>query len=237
MGLNKFSALTDEEFVASYLAPKPYNPEWENVDVEFKKLGVDIDWVSKGKVSPIKDQGNCGSCWAFSAVATLESFSLMKNGTFISLSEQQLVDCSRSYGNQGCNGGFNYKGLAYVKDYGITVSSAYPYTAKTQSCSTEGGSYKITSVGTAKGCTGIQNAVTSRVIGVSADATNWSKYASGIFNNCGTNLNHDITLVGFSDQYWKIKNSWGTSWGESGYIRLAPGNTCGVCIDISPWPQ
>ena len=120
MGLNKFSALTDEEFVSTYLAPKPYNPEWENVDVEFKKLGVDIDWTTKGVVSPVKDQGNCGSCWAFSAVATLESFALMKGQT-VYLSEQQLVDCSRSYGNQGCNGGFNYQALASVKDKGITT--------------------------------------------------------------------------------------------------------------------
>lgn len=180
MGLNKFSTLTDEEFIASYLAPKPYSPEWENVDVEFKKLGVDIDWVAKGKVSPIKDQGNCGSCWAFSAVATLESFSLLKDGRFTPLSEQQLVDCSRSYGNQGCNGGFNYQALSYVKDKGITTNSAFPYTGKNGGCHIDGGSFKISSVGSAKGCPGIQTAVASRPIGVSADATNWSKYSKGI---------------------------------------------------------
>lgn len=120
MGLNQFSALTDDEFVSLYLAPKPYNPEWENVDTTFNKLGADIDWTVKGAVSPIKNQGQCGSCWAFSAVAILESFGLMKGQT-VYLSEQQLVDCSKSYGNQGCNGGFNYKGLEYVKDKGITT--------------------------------------------------------------------------------------------------------------------
>lgn len=234
MGLNQFSALTDAEFVSLYLNPKPYNPEWENVDTTMHPLGVDIDWVAKGVVSSVKDQGQCGSCWAFSAVAVLESFSLMK-GVAASLSEQQLVDCSRKYGNQGCNGGYNYQGLAYVKDNGIATSSAYPYVGKTQGCHTEGGSFKITNVQTARGCPGIQQALASRPIGVSADATNWNKYSSGIFNNCGTSLNHDIFLVGATDSYWKIKNSWSSSWGEKGYIRLAPGNTCGVCIDKSPW--
>lgn len=73
-------------------------------------------------------------------------------------------------------------------------------------------------------------------MGVSVDANNWSNYASGIFNNCRAFLDHDVLLVGASDTYWKIKNSWSTSWGENGFIRLAPGNTCGVCQDKSPWP-
>lgn len=198
-------------------------------------LGVSVDWTISGKVSPVKNQGNCGSCWAFSAVATLESFALFKSQV-VDLSEQQLVDCSGKYGNQGCNGGFNYQALAYVQSNGITTTVAYAYTAKTGTCRIVGGGFKIVSVQSAKGCAGIQNAITVRVIGVSADATNWSKYSSGIFNNCGTNLNHDITLVGVSDTYWKIKNSWGKTWGEQGFIRLAIGNTCGICIDKSPWP-
>lgn len=186
-------------------------------------------------VSPVKDQGQCGSCWAFSAVGTLESFSLMK-GQSVNLSEQQLVDCSRSYGNAGCNGGFNYKGLAYVKDHGIQYTSAYPYIAKNQGCKMDGGSFKITGVNTASGCSNILTALQSRPLGVSVDANNWSHYASGIFNNCKTSLDHDVLLVGATDSYWKIKNSWSKSWGESGFIRLAPGNTCGVCQDKSPWP-
>lgn len=173
---------------------------------------MDVDWTTKGVVSPVKDQGNCGSCWAFSAVATLESFALMRNQT-VNLSEQQLVDCSRSYGNAGCSGGYNYQGLAYVKDHGIATNASYPYTGHNGGCHTQGGNFTIASVQTAKGCSGIQNAVQSRPIGVSADATNWSKYSSGIFNNCGTSLNHDIFLVGVSDTYWKIKNSWSKSWG------------------------
>lgn len=100
----------------------------------------------------------------------------------------------------------------------------------------DGGSFKISSVSTAKGCSGVQNAVMNRPIGVSVDANKWSPYKSGIFNNCGTRLDHDVLLVGVSDSYWKIKNSWGTSWGENGFIRLQTGNTCGICLDKSPWP-
>ena len=182
MGINQFTGLTDEEFASLYLTPKPYNPEWEKVDTEFK-VGANIDWVAKGMVSPVKDQGRCGSCWAFSAVGTLESQSLMKGGN-ARLSEQQLVDCSRKYGNAGCNGGFNYQGLAYVKDHGIASDSKYPYVGHNQGCKMDGGDYKISRVDSAKGCTGIQTALQSRPIGVSVDANNWSPYKSGIFNNC-----------------------------------------------------
>jgi len=182
------------------------------VEVMMPDLKETIDWQIKGMVSPVKNQGNCGSCWAFSAVATLESFSLMK-GKAVNLSEQQLVDCSKKYGNEGCNGGFNYQGLAYVKDHGIATGADYPYVAKTQGCKVDGGAFKISGVSIAKGCPGVLTALASRPLGVSVDATNWSHYASGIFNNCKASLNHDVFLVGASDTFWRIKNSWGTSWG------------------------
>ena len=234
MGVNQFTGLADAEFMMIYLNPRE-NPNIEkNEDVEVAPINADIDWTAKGMVSPIKNQGSCGSCWAFSAVGVLESWALSKGQT-VNLSEQQLVDCSRKYGNEGCNGGFNYQGLAYVKDSGITTTSSYPYVGRDQACKISGGSFKISSVPSAKGCTGIADAIQSRPIGVSADATNWSRYSSGIFNNCGRNLNHDILLVGYSSQYYKIKNSWGASWGEKGFIRLALGNTCGICDDKSPW--
>lgn len=234
MGLNQFSALTDAEFYATYLTPRLSAPL--TTEEEIVTPNADIDWTTKGMVSPVKNQGSCGSCWAFSAVGVLESWALSKGQT-VNLSEQQLVDCSKSYGNEGCNGGFNYKGLAYVKDNGITTTAAYPYTAKTGTCKVQGGSFKITSVPTAKGCTNVASAIQLRPIGVSADATNWSKYASGVFSNCGRNLNHDILLVGLTSTNYKIKNSWGSTWGEQGFIRLALGNTCGICDDLSPWVQ
>lgn len=233
MGLNQFSALTDAEFQAAYLNPK-VRTVTKSDDSTVNAVIGDVDWRSQGKISPVKNQGSCGSCWAFSAIGVLESWALFKSQT-VNLSEQQLVDCSGSYGNEGCNGGFNYKGLAYVKDHGVTTQSAYPYTAKTQTCKTQGGAFKITGVTTVKGCTNLQNAIQNHPLGVSADATNWSRYSSGVFSNCGRNLNHDILLVGYSATAYTIKNSWGASWGENGFIRLAPGNTCGICDDLSPW--
>jgi C1A family cysteine protease len=103
--------------------------------------------------------------------------------------------------------------LAYVKDHGITDTNSYPYTAKTQNCKATGGNFKISSVPTARGCTALLEALNGRPVGVSVDATNWSPYKSGIFNNCKANLDHDVLLVGATDSYWKIKNSWSTSWG------------------------
>jgi len=117
----------------------------------------------------------------------------------------------------------------YVIAKGITTESAYPYKAVKQTCKTDGGNYKIKGFTDVKDCTVLANALTARVVSVAVDATNWSSYHSGVFNNCKTSLNHGVTLVGMTDQFWRIKNSWGTTWGQSGFITLARGNTCGVC--------
>ena len=196
----------------------------------------DVDWTTQGKVSPVKNQGSCGSCWAFSAVGSCESFALMKGQNSI-LSEQQLVDCSGSYGNHGCNGGWPSAALRYVKDKGIQSSSAYPYTAGAGRCKMDGGNFKISSVGSAKGCTALQNGINSRPMSVCVDASNWSRYSSGVFSNCASQINHAVLLVGIVNNTWKIKNSWGSGWGEKGFIRLANGNTCGVCNIEGVWPQ
>lgn len=150
-------------------------------------------------------------------------------GQTVSLSEQQLVDCSSSYGNQGCNGGWPSSALKYVKDLGLASESEYSYTARTGSCKKQGGSFRISSIGSASGCNGLSNEIQNRPVSVTVDATNWSRYSSGVFSNCAASINHAVLLVGVSSNNWKIKNSWGTGWGESGFIRLASGNTCGVC--------
>lgn len=172
----------------------------------------DIDWTTQGKVSGVKNQGQCGSCWAFSATGVMESSALFK-GQSVSLSEQQLVDCSGGYGNHGCNGGWPSSALNYVKANGIRSESEYPYVARDQSCKAQGGSFRISGFSSFTGCSGLSSAINGRPISVTVDASNWSPYRGGIFNNCATGINHAVLLVGFVGGSWKIKNSWGTGWG------------------------
>jgi len=229
-GINQFTDLTDEEFKAIYLTlsvPENMNVRMIN-DESVKPLGVDIDWVADGKVSPVKNQASCGSCWAFSAVAAIES-ALLLVGRSDTLSEQQLVDCSRSYGNQGCNGGWMDSAFQYIKDKGLTTDKAYPYVARDQQCKIDSGDFKLSGFVDVPGCDNLQTSLSKTPISVAVDASNWSGYRSGILSTCGANVNHGVLLVGATDGFWKIKNSWGGAWGETGFIRLARGNTCAIC--------
>jgi len=188
---------------------------------------ADVDWTQHGGVSPIKNQGQCGSCWAFSATGVAESWSYLR-GRKVDLSEQQLVDCSKP-ANHGCNGGWPARALDYVKANGIASQEEYPYTAKDGTCKQQGGSFKIDGYASLIGCATLSSSIFLRPISVTVDATNWSTYKEGVFSGCGNQINHAVLLVGVVGGAWKIKNSWSTSWGESGFIRLASGNTCGVC--------
>lgn len=231
MAINQFSVYTDEEFVNTFLTPMMGQeslpePVVEQTEV-LNTIGA-VDWTTQGKVTKVKNQGSCGSCWAFSATGVMESWALFK-GQNLDLSEQQLVDCSRPQGNQGCNGGWPSSALNYVKASGIASEGQYPYVARDQACKTQGGSFKIAGQAAASGCAGLQNNIASKPVSVTVDATNWSRYGGGVFNNCAASINHAVLLVGVNDQGWKIKNSWGTGWGEAGFIRLAGGNTCGLC--------
>jgi len=236
MGINQFSAHTQEEFAQQYLglivSSKPHTIE----SLEDFSVG-DVDWTTQGAVTGVKNQGSCGSCWAFSATGGLEGLSKIGFGELQSFSEQQLVDCSGSFGNQACNGGLMDNAFKYVKANGIVLESEYPYKAVKQTCSKNSGPFKISGFTDIKDCTALANALTGRPISVAVDATNWSPYKSGVFNNCKTSLNHGVLLVGVnSENVWKVKNSWGTSWGVNGYINLAKGNTCGIC-NVASYPN
>lgn len=124
----------------------------------------------------------------------------------------------------------------YVKDHGIVHEDEYPYKAVKQTCKNNTGAFKISGFTDIKDCNTLGNAVQGRPVAVAVDASNWSAYKSGVFNNCKTALNHGVLLVGITQGNWRIKNSWGTSWGESGFIRLATGNTCGVC-NVASYPN
>lgn len=191
-----------------------------------------VNQTALSKVTIVKNQGNCGSCWAFSALAGIESALLKKNSTTYDLSEQQAVDCSSSYGNKGCNGGWPSR----VYDWNlagnyITLESIYPYTARTGACKLRTGIFKIVKYNTVIGVSNMLNEVCNRPLAVAVDATNWGSYSSGVFSNCGAQVNHAVLLTGFDKyQNWFIKNSWGTSWGVKGYITLKSGNTCGIAV-------
>jgi C1A family cysteine protease len=228
MGINQFSDLTQSEFATIYLTLKVNKRFERTVSAKPSAIVGDVDWVAAGKVSNVKNQASCGSCWAFSAIGAVESAYLIR-GTTVLLSEQQLVDCSGAYGNYGCNGGWMDSAFQYIIDHGITTESAYPYVARNQVCQADGGSYRLGGFVDVQGCDNLANALNQQPISVAVDASNWSPYRSGIFSNCATSVNHGVLLVGATSSYWVIKNSWGNSWGESGYIRLAKGNTCAIC--------
>jgi len=235
LGENQFMDLTREEFIDTYLTlvsdievPEVQTPVDIN-DANFKA----INWVTAGGVSPIKNQGSCGSCYAFSVTGAIESAELIqKTGTSV-FAEQQIVDCSRAMGNLGCNGGSLLATYQWVKKWGIDEEKNYPYTAKDGTCKHKDGKFHIEKYHMLNPgmCKEFAEALKTGPVSVAVDASNWHFYKEGIFSNCGFALNHGVLIVGVDDEgNWLVKNSWDSSWGEKGFIRLAHGDTCGICI-------
>jgi len=244
-GTNHLSDLTQQEFLNRL---GNFKTSENNTEVEVMSFAaaVDIpakvDWRDEGAVLPIKNQGHCGSCWAFAAVATLEGAHKISSGELTDLSEQQLVDCSYRYGNQGCEGGWPLKALQYVRDnQGLDTEESYPYMTKMGYCH-----YNRKYIGSLikqiyRTQTGSEDSLAMCLamygpVAVAVDATDMMSYSGGIYNNirCNPhNLNHAVTVIGYTPDSWIIKNSWSTHWGEQGYMRLArnKGNMCGVAMD------
>ncbi|CAN4109127.1 unnamed protein product [Withania somnifera] len=254
LGINAFADLTNKEFRAArnglkipVCEPRITSFKYENVTA----VPTTMDWRTKGAVTPIKDQGQCGSCWAFSAIAATEGITKLSTGKLISLSEQELVDCDRTSEDQGCEGGYMEDAFEFiVKDKGIASEKNYPYKAADGSCNKKEESppaayikgYEKVPKNNEKA---LLKAVANQPVSVSIDASDFSFqfYSSGVFQGpCGTELDHGVTAVGYGKadgtKYWLIKNSWGTSWGENGYIRMerdidAKGGLCGIAMDAS----
>jgi len=244
MGVNQFTDMTSEEFSA-YVGQFPRAPEDSNAipfvqDPNFV-APASVDWITAGAVTPVKDQGQCGSCWAFSTTGTAEGWNFLKTGKLLSFAEQQLVDCSKDV-CYGCQGGWPYKALEYIQKSGICAEGDYPYTARDGTCK-DSQSTPALKPGAITAYLNISNeaamleALAKGPVSVlvEADRSAFQYYHAGILDDasCGTQIDHAITAVGYGTEggknYWNIKNSWGTSWGAKGYIRFVRDkNQCGI---------
>jgi len=254
LGMNAYADMTNEEFnrvMNGYNATRTqrstrptftYDPSIPMAD--------DVDWRTKGYVTPIKDQGQCGSCWAFSSTGSLEGQHFKATGQLVSLSEQNLVDCSQKQGNMGCNGGLMDYAFEYIKtNNGIDTEKSYPYEARDETCRFKAADVGATDTGftdiTSKDEAALQQAVsTVGPISVAIDASHSSfqLYKRGVYNEprCSqTQLDHGVLAVGYGSEgakdYWIVKNSWGTSWGTEGYIQMSrnKNNQCGIATASS----
>eukprot|EP01083_Nonionella_stella_P276078 937869_1 len=271
--MNEWGDQTWDEITLQLFGPTgsclgPYNTTKTNhvdtPDIYRFSAPASVDWEAAGDVTPVKNQGSCGSCWAFASTGAMECDSAIQKGKLISLSEQQLVDCTMWYpvnGNHGCAGGLPEYAFQYVEHVGgLCTEKEYPYTSDNGqigvckdgvlpetdgNCGTKYDPISKYNAVKPKDESAMISAVASGCQAVGVEASYYFiNYSSGVFTGqCGTGLNHGVTVVGYGTDtsakmnYWKVKNSWGSSWGEDGYIRLCKdcnknGNAgqCGVLM-------
>ena len=256
MAHNQFSHLTQGEFAATHLAPMaPRRPLLLRRPAAavplLEALPAAVDWVAKGAVTPVKNQEQCGSCWAFSATGALEGAHFVKRGSLVSLSEQMLVDCDTT--DAGCGGGSMDSAFDWAAQAGgLCAESAYAYTGQAGSCAAAkcarvAGSAPASHVDVEPNSdAALMAAVAAQPVAVAieADQSGFQFYSSGVFSGtCGSQLDHGVLLVGYGTTsagaaYYKVKNSWGGSWGLQGYVLLArggghEGGMCGILTSAS----
>jgi len=240
LGTNAFTHLTQEEFKATHLGFKvPKNFRRNTTSLPRKNLKTSVDWRSQ--LNDIKDQGQCGSCWAFSAVGALEGVHSIKKGNLYNLAEQELVDCSTSYGNEGCNGGLMDYAFQYAIDKkGLAAQTDYPYTAYDGDCQTvTARNAPVTSFVdvTPNSADALKAAINQHPISVAieADTFTFQFYSGGVINDdsCGIDLDHGVVAVGYDDAanppYYLVRNSWGASWGDAGHVKIGIQDGPGIC--------
>ena len=263
IGINMYADMSEGEFRESVGGGCFVEPEYTDLyerqtrcrayrPSSTSDLPDSVDWRDQNAVTPVKDQGQCGSCWSFSATGSMEGAWAIANSELVSLSEQQLVDCSASYGDMGCNGGLMDDAFEYAIDNGMCSEEDDPYTAENGSCDSAckpvvsmSGCKDVASRNQMDLMAAVANGPVS--VAIEADTSTFQLYTSGIIDSasCGTNLDHGVLVVGYGadedtgDLYWLVKNSWGTSWGDEGYVKIArttstsdPG-ICGIAMQPS----
>jgi hypothetical protein len=254
LGPNFMADYTNAEYIDTFLNSDYTRPKDYCKDNTLSTLYADsVDWVEEGAVTLVKDQGQCGSCWAFSTVGALEGKNFLNTGNLISYSEQDLVSCASSYGNHGCNGGMMQRAFSYVIDNGISTESDYPYTSGTTTVNGEcKESYSALHIKTCFNVPANEQQLTAASaqqpisVSIEADQRSFQLYTKGVYDDdsCGTTLDHGVLLVGYGNMdgqdYYRVKNSWSSSWGDNGYIYLARNSIassetgmCGIAMDAS----
>ncbi|XP_062229636.1 low-temperature-induced cysteine proteinase-like [Phragmites australis] len=255
LGLTPFADLTLEEFRLGRLGFRRNGTAGRVGSARYlpragEQLPDAVDWRERGAVAEVKDQGSCGGCWAFSAVAAVEGINKILTGSLISLSEQELIDCDKLQ-DQGCNGGLMDNAFRFmIKNGGIDTEADYPFTGHDGRCDPNRKNARVVFIDSYEDVPinnerALQNAVAHQPVSVAIEASGraFQLYRSGIFDGrCGTSLDHGVTAVGYGSEngkdYWIVKNSWGTRWGESGYIRMARNidvfaGKCGIAMEPS----
>jgi len=208
-----------------------------------------LDWQEKGALTAVKNQGGCGSCWAFSATETIESFFQIASGKLVELAPQTFVNCVKDPntcgGTGGCEGATMELAFNLTRDQGIATESDLPYQGVDQKCSSYTAAVKAT--GYVKNPTNDADALetalaTQGPISITVAAEPWQFYGGGVFSGCskgmfsssGSTLDHGVQLVGYSQDYWRVRNSWGAGWGEKGFIRISRANDAKTFTDKKP---
>lgn len=253
--MNKFGDLLHHEFVATVNGFKRnYKDSLANGSIFLSPSNVvlpkSVDWREQGYVTPIKDQGQCGSCWSFSATGALEGQHFRKSGKLVSLSEQNLIDCSGKYGNEGCNGGLMDQAFEYIEyNHGIDTEESYPYKGKQGRCHYKKHNKGATDTGFIDIPSGVETKLQEAVatvgpvsVAIDASQESFQFYREGVYDEptCTQELDHGVLVVGYGTtedekDYWIVKNSWGTTWGEDGYIKMTRNkeNQCGIATQAS----